>query len=1760
MKDIINGFTERFRKEHLQARRYVALMLVLALLTTLFVNWQLHGVGISMTADYHCGYEEHQHTAACYEKVLTCGYEEGEPETPSDTSSGSTADSAIDTYSVEEPVQTEPETILVPHEHTDACYEERRVLTCPQEEHVHGDDCFDEYGMLICEEFEHQHDDSCYTTEYELVCGLDEGELVEEPNPAYQEMPATRPVVIEQPAETTPDEPVLHHHTDACYTEELVCTIPEHHHTVECLADTQADVETADEWQAAANVALTGNWAQDLLTVAQSQLDYKQSDKNFKLDVEDQQVLRGYSRYGAWYGNPYGAWDVMFLSYCLHFAGVPQTVVPQRAGVMALHSELRGSQWLTDADGSTAQPGDIVIYNTLTTEQVAEEEDPYGVALLDLDEDADTVQTTTSAPEISTRTVTTQTVGVVSAVDTEAGTLTVISGNVDGKVAEVNIASSDVTSVISVTGAYDAESGSTGEDESKSDTTDTTDTSVSVPSDTDDSFGATVNWVGEAADSYGIALLAAVDNYDLNSWVTSISFDKDVNGSWTPIGNGNVEVTSGTKIRVNLDYTVQAGVLTPTHNTLTYQLPGGLTLPEEEKGNIVDKNDGNKVVGTYVIDTSGKATLTFTDEKFIGTDETGGAAFTGSFYVAIKVSADSFDESKKIEFKDGCTLTIDPVKPDVVLYKLGANDKRYSSYPGIQKALVENLSDGTFKVNYVVGVETTNGTKNNVTITDTLNDGEGSSMYKLLGTYVEDSFALYKVDAQGSMTQVTPFPNYTLTNGTNTRTVEIKDLPALQAGEKYLWCYSVLFDSSSFNNSTDGTGIIRNRAAAKVNGLNDVGYNQKLTMDQKRITKKGEYKPEDGQIEWTVTVSAPNSVIDSSFLVGHVIQDTLPEGTRIVGDVTVTGKVLTGGSNDRKIGSRTITADQFLNGGKGYTITKDVLSFGNETANRLVFTFRTNTPIGGGSVTNTATASKDGYTFKASDTVSLKQGDWTLRKERATSGRKPTWNITATNKAGEAEFTLWDVLRDAVNDAGQTTENTHYAYAAELDEAIKAGLTLTMHDNTKLNYQQAIDAGNRIEISYYSDTDGIGVVTADDTTTRVCSFAIRVTAGDKNNPVRSISVTGIPTHEERDDVPTGEVWTYKNTIHIDGVSGEASADDTYRSYKKFEKGVAAKSSGDETGYLTGSNSFKLSDLSGKKLHYQLVLQTSADDADEITVTDILPENVGFKLNSVEIALDQGDFNKVGDKNVTWADASYDEAARKLTVTIRDYNKGANTAHRIRIQYEVSVDSDPSWKDPSVGKLTYTNSATWGELTETTTTTVTRTVDQVKKTGEPVPGNDRRLRYRVVINPAREDLSAGQTGAQTIELHDDISTTKGAIAAGDLNSVKLYYYKYDEAAGVTTGEEVPRSMYRILEADKDGWLHMEVPNRTAMILEYECDVSDGSASGSYEVSNTVTLSNGSKSSGNNFKYTVKSEATATTAQFVLRKVDSYSGVSLEGAEFTVYQYDKDNKEWTKWTGNGSGTLITDKNGQASVTVLDSVSTPNCLNPDVLYKLVETKAPTDYQRDATPHYLLFRNNHSTESAEKAFATAAGVTEGTTTLTVGDETVDLNSNVQVGSDASTTTAEYGNVYSNLTVSKLWLDADTRQPVDPAVESIHIKVWQYTDNAENKTLFKEADLTKDNSWTATWSGDDLPLTDKQGNAYHYLVEEETTGNWNVYVDNNGVQTGNITVQNYVYTGYELPSTGGMGTAPFGVLGGAMAAAAALLLARKRKHHAEKE
>lgn len=490
MRDIVKEYQKKFRRNHQRARRYTALLLALALTTSLFVNWQLHGVGIAKTAEYLCGELEHEHTAACYEKQLVCGYEEGEPEdwnatmTDDGMSFDDTFDMDDDAFGVDADDSgiaahsAEPEYIFVPHEHTDDCYQEVQELTCREEEHEHTDDCFDpEDGSLICELFEHTHDDSCYTTTYELVCGLEEGELVEEVNPDYdpvalfEEPVAAKPVVVDPVIETP-----VHHHTDACYEEVLVCGLPEHHHTVNCLSDPLDGTQDEDEWLAQTGTTLSGNWADDLLTVAESQLGYEQSERNFQLDDADGETVRHYTRYGNDYGNDYGPWDVMFLSYCLKYADIPQSAIPQVSSVLSLHSQLRsalyneetGSGYAMDFDGDlpsdAAMPGDIVIYNGTVTKAVAAESQPLQVQDDSADADIallsmDAAATTGTAPHIEEYTVDASTVGIVSDVDEDFGTLTVISGDVDGKVAKVTLNASQVTTLVSVANAQQADYG-----------------------------------------------------------------------------------------------------------------------------------------------------------------------------------------------------------------------------------------------------------------------------------------------------------------------------------------------------------------------------------------------------------------------------------------------------------------------------------------------------------------------------------------------------------------------------------------------------------------------------------------------------------------------------------------------------------------------------------------------------------------------------------------------------------------------------------------------------------------------------------------------------------------------------------------------------------------------------------------------------------------------------------------------------------------------------------------------------------------------------------------------------------------------------------------------------------------------------------------------------------------------------------------------------------------------------------------------------
>lgn len=275
------------------------------------------------TAVLACGLEEseeHQHDESCYEtsRELTCGIDSDHSHTDACyeweqvLSCDLSTELAEDTQPVL--VCTKPEIVL--HRHTPDCFDADGNLICGQTqvlEHQHSDACFEtveepvDTGTLTCTDTAHVHTARCYGT-WELVCGQEE----------HTHSEACKP---EETAFCGKD---AHTHGEACRDEngELVCGTEEHTHSLACYADPDADVETAELWeQTFAGVSLTGNWRQDTLAIAETQLGYAESTKNYVV-AEDGETVKGYTRYGAWCGEPYGDWNVMFLTFCLHYAGV----------------------------------------------------------------------------------------------------------------------------------------------------------------------------------------------------------------------------------------------------------------------------------------------------------------------------------------------------------------------------------------------------------------------------------------------------------------------------------------------------------------------------------------------------------------------------------------------------------------------------------------------------------------------------------------------------------------------------------------------------------------------------------------------------------------------------------------------------------------------------------------------------------------------------------------------------------------------------------------------------------------------------------------------------------------------------------------------------------------------------------------------------------------------------------------------------------------------------------------------------------------------------------------------------------------------------------------------------------------------------------------------------------------------------------------------------------------------------------------------
>lgn len=1697
MRNPFNEIMQKLRAQRVRARRYTAMLLVLAMLTSLSVSWRLHQVGTALTTDneYCCGMEEHIHTDECYTEELVCGYEEGEPEDP-DSAFSVDSEPTIEEPEAEpeEPEETEPEV----HHHTADCYEtvlvEHKELTCGQEEHTHDETCpvDPDTGDFLCGFEEHTHTDDCYTTETEteekLVCGYEEGQVLSDGAAAEDGIAAledtnTATSVADDSSSEAVSEPVLHHHTEACYKKVLTCTIPEHTHTLECLADYSADVETDDDWEKY-SVGLSDNWNEALLAVAKEQLGYKESEKNFQTDeaLGDIIDVHHYTRYGAFYGNPYADWDVAFIAFCQHYAGIPKTEIPQRLGLEALRADMdaMGFAYLTEGEDAAyeAIPGDVVTYNKNGT---ADDE----------------------------------TIGIVETVGDDS--LTVISGAVEGAVAEVTVPFTDVTSTILVDQAYGDYVGEADDRDGSHD-----DEIAVQPV---DEMGAVA--VDSGKTKYPI-------NLDDPTVATKLKAEftlqkKDNNSIYQDVQK-DATVNEGDDLQVKVSIKVPAGTFSknaPDGNKLTYTLPFKLQKPLEHQA-ITDRNDSSKVIGYLNADTEGNVTVEFSNEVDTFNHE---KEFDADFKVWGVAVAKETGENQTIKFPgDSGSFTLKK-KSDISVEKTSTD------------GIVEENGKTYFE--YKIKVSSKDGTAGK---TVTISDKIESITSGLEGKFDRESFVLKKKD--GTKVALTE-TNLTIKDASDGKdSFVISGLAPLDKDEYYELTYRYEITNIS---TLKGTQNIANSASAEYGETTETtGWKWKeIKGSELYVEKKGDYNGNNdammtGRVRWTITVSNPSG----RDLAGFKVSDAL----------ATAGITIRDGDGITINGSNGKVFDKILNGkaskGTG-NIAEDKRSFeyiftagSKDTQYTFVYytTLPTNMPENATdkvTLENSVDVSKDGEKYDANGTAEVKGRSEEILKqtvgktELTTDNRlKTQWELVARSKAAtdaDKKFTVRDYFESPTNKNGQTMD--HYATKKDLEREFAAvgakndekgiffdvlvgGVTSRVYGIAALE-----KLGATVTIDYYTDKDSTLKATNDED--KVRSFTITVDWTNRQENLPPLSVT--------------QVHVMKYTTYVDGADtlqdgekikirnyGEIGAKSRYKD-SEYEKPEPEKPKKPDLRKLVSDSVYNFGDKTatirtdtpnGTVIWFKLLIKNPDPDADTVTITDTLPKGLKYvdftgstpgaeKWNwqdSYRVGTTKYDSNGVDQFVEEWASTSKpvtsvfqldsskvdDNGRQVLTFTLSGLSGKDLTKVNASIIYGVKVE-DEYWNDISKENPSkkYPNEARWGDLTKKATATVTRTNFETQKDVK-YDQTTQTATYTVTINEQSKQLLPYADGY--LKLEDQLKVPTGLSATLDPNSIVVK----DKDDKIVTDALRDCKIYpdtHTMEIEiKDG-------AKYKLSYTYKFVPDENLASGqSLTVQNEVRMFGKIASSKDTQFQNAGGSGTASNGVTdILTLVKSEKGKNnntLGGVTFALSEYGE-----SGWTSVGTHTTASDDAAKGTITFRYNENNNPAkgtvsVKADTLYELVETQTADNYILDKTPHYFVMLSKGATADEVYSNFSRSGVAQRDIKFVSAGQTTDV---LKVENEAR-----------KIKVEKVWKDADGNAMAAPQ-GSITVTLQRKVGNVVDNDFSEKLTLTKGNGWKVTYPDEgSLPETDdSSGTPYYYFVTEDSVpSGYNVtysYVDKDG-------------------------------------------------------
>lgn len=1283
----------------------------------------------------------------------------------------------------------------------------------------------DEYS---CGYEEHVHSDACYTEV--LVCG-------------YEDKAPENPSDSER--EDGEAAPTAHSHTADCYQRVLTCTLPEHTHTLECLADITADVETPADWDEQSE-GVSSVWSDAMTEIAQRQLGYTESAKNFTVDKTLGETLaqaHHYTRYGDWYGNPYGNWDVMFVAFCQHYAGIPEDVIPQCASLLQLRTELENAhpEYITPG-GSEATPGDIVLYTNTAGEE---------------------------------------TIGIVTAYD--GANLTVVSGAVDGAVSAVTVADADVADTISVLDAYGVYAQADASDGFEE---------FSLDADAilaRDGAVAYIVWqrpdpiMLAAEDDDTLTAAATTPEYDsngnlkLDNLLTSTDISIKQGNVWEPLDN-DASIKDGTPVRVEIAYKVPADTLQNDKNTAIYTLPKGIYPKKDLTGNIIDSND--EKIGTFTL-TKNSPTVTFTFNNNTNHE------FNGTFKFETTINYAETGGDGQIHLGEK-TYTIEP--------EYSLNTKKEHT-----------LSEDKSKVSYTVTVNAPNGTHNQtVTITDRLAENTANGSYDTSSIKIDGKpisaypGAEITDNADGKGFEITGLPalghnqSYKLTYDVNVGAVTGADgsgtIVNTAKGKTSMLQSNEAKDTVTVKESSIAKAGTYDAATHRINWVIKVknpggdlaGYkvtdNPTPKLD---IVGDVTLKSADGTVE--TTISGSEFLTNGYTFPENSTADSYTFTYQTVAPDPVNGTVSATNQTTLEKGSRSYTATANVSTGVGKAyIRKDrgtvtPLENGDQ---KVTWNVSGNVPAGvkNFKIVDNIRDSYDSYDKLYGIKSELEAAIKSNLRLTMEGGTTLTWD-QAVAEGIQIQLSLYS-NGSAVNsnsdpdDGIPVTDNATEVHRVRLEFSREDGENLRILGYSISNIPTVANTANmasnttrhfvnRAEIYIDNawkegwngayDYKKIGSITKE--------TSDKSDNGYKQNNSTAYAKNKVIWYSIKLNLGSGDVDKSQTLTVVDKIpDGMKLATDSV-SLSKYM--IAADLDANSKNKYTG----RITQLGKNKYGFASYWSIDTSDPKQLTI-QVLPPTL-----------------------------------KNLIVP----NK--KTDHYVEIRYALQLDDAAAWNERTLEAKTYTNTATWDGVSTSSGMTITRPKKQLlEKTGN-YDETTHQANYTLCINPRAENLASGSDTLELTDTMESTHFGKTGMELM-LDSIKVYEYILKDGDWVKGNEiKDSVRVEKVEETASTRKYKFVLPDEKALVLEYSYKMNPGTLAREMPVTNTATLAGKTVGTNVSVK-SDSASATVDNAVLTVTKTDFDTNLAITAstATFEIHHYNKTSSQWesvgTWQTTNGS----------------------------------------------------------------------------------------------------------------------------------------------------------------------------------------------------------------------------------------------------------------